>query len=88
MPPDPTVEEVKLIAYAKTLMYQKLPDPTDKFIVAFAFDMGYSQEETAIALGLTYKSVWKRIKKIRRTLSKYYELEPLQGNEIESELVK
>lgn len=73
LPPDPTPEEVKLVALAHCLIYAKLTDPTDKFIVAYVFDMGYSREECAMALGVHYKTVWSRIKKIKQILGKHYQ---------------
>lgn len=82
LPPDPTPEEIKLIAYAKTLIYRKLPDPKDKFIVAFVFDMGYSREEAAMALGCTYKTVWERVGKIKKILSQHYRVKFPEGNEV------
>ncbi len=88
LPPDPTPEEIKIIAYAKTLIYQKLPDAKDKFIVAYVFDMGYSREEAAIALGVSYKTVWERIRRIRTVLAAHYELTPIQGNESSQNLLE
>ena len=76
LPPDPTPEEMKIVSFAHSLIYAKLKDPTDKFIVAYVFDMGYSREECAMALGVHYKTVWARIKKIKVTLGDHYVGEP------------
>lgn len=72
LPPDPTPEEVKIVATAHALIYSKLKDPVDKFIVAYVFDMGYPRQDCAIALGVHYKTVWARIKKIKQTLGTAY----------------
>lgn len=72
LPPDPTPEEMKIVSYAHSLIYAKLKDPTDKFIVAYVFDMGYTREECAMALGVHYKTVWARIKKIKVVLGEKY----------------
>lgn len=83
LPPDPTPEEIKIVAYAKTLVYRKLDDPKDKFIVAYVFDMGYSRQEAAMALGCSYKTVWERIKKIKVILQQHYRVNIEEGNESE-----
>lgn len=72
LPPDPTPEEMKILSLSHAMIYAKLKDPTDKFIVAYVFDMGYSREECAFALGVHYKTVWARINKIRETLGETY----------------
>lgn len=81
LPPDLTPEEVKILAYAKTLIYQKLTDPKDKFIVAYKFDMGYSYAETALALGVTYKTVWEHVKRIKVILKKHYQVDITERND-------
>lgn len=88
MPPDPTPEEIKIVAYAKTLVYQKLPDAKDKFIVAYVFDMGYTRQEAAIALGCSYKTVWERIKRIKTILAKHYRVDMTEGNDSQSKLLE
>lgn len=72
LPPDPTPEEIKIVAFAHSMIYRKLKDPTDKFIVAYHFDLGYNRQETAMALGVHYKTVWARIKKIKQVLGEAY----------------
>lgn len=72
MPPDPTREELKIINFAHALIYSKIKDPKDKFIVAYHFDLGYTREDTAIALGCHYKTVWSRIEKIKKMLGDHY----------------
>lgn len=72
LPPDPTPEEIKIVSLAHSMIYAKLKDPTDKFIVAYVFDLGYSRHECAMALGVHYKTVWARIKKIKTVLGDAY----------------
>ena len=88
LPPDPTPEEIKIVAYAKTLIYQKLPDPKDKFIVAYKFDMGYSYAETALALGVTYKTVWEHVKRIKAILKQHYKVDITEGNDLPEKLLE
>ena len=65
LPTDTIEEDIQILNAVMTLIYQKLPDPTDKFILAFCFHMGYGKEDTARALGLSHVAVWKRMNKIR-----------------------
>lgn len=88
LPPDPTPEEIKIVAYAKTLIYQKLSDPKDKFIVAYKFDMGYSYAETAMALGVTYKTVWEHVKRIKAILAEHYNVTLDEGNDSPEKLLE
>lgn len=68
LPDDRTPEEVKILDAIMSDIYQMLDDPSDKFILAFCFHLGYGKEETARALGVSHVSVWKRIKKIQKLL--------------------
>lgn len=72
LPPDPTPEERKIINMLVVDLYRKLDDPVDKFILAFAFDLGYPKEDTARALDMSHVAVWKRIQKIRKLLEPSY----------------
>lgn len=72
LPPDPIQEDYMIINAIAVALYQKLEDPTDKFIVAMVYDMGYSREDTARALGVSYVTVYKRIKVIKEVLKKEY----------------
>ena len=83
LPPDPTPEEIKILAFGRALIYQKLPDPIDKFIVVYVFELGQDRQDAAMALGITYKAVWERIKRIRVKLAMHYPTSPLpEGNEL------
>ncbi|GEM_PF-3287581 len=68
MPPNSTVVERKIIEFAYANVYGLIPDPIDKFIIAFMFDLGNSQQATAIATGLCRKTIWKRHKRIKEVL--------------------
>lgn len=68
LPDDRTEEETKILNAIMVRIYNDLPDPTDKFILAFCFHLGFGKEDTARALGMSHVSVWKRMKKIRLLL--------------------
>lgn len=72
LPPDPMPEDFMLLNAIAIALYQKLEDPTDKFIIAMVYDMGYTREDTARALGVSYVTVYKRIKVIKEVLKKEY----------------
>jgi len=50
--------------------------------------MGYSYAETALALGVTYKTVWERTKKIKAILAKHYRVDITQRNDSPSNLLE
>lgn len=68
LPEDRTPEEVKILNAIMVKIYNNLTDPTDKFILAFTFHLGYGKEDTARALGISYVAVYRRIKKIQSLL--------------------
>ena len=72
MPSDPTPEEIKIVTFSKVLVYEKLEDPLDKLIVALVYELDYGKENAALAAGVHYKTVWSRIKKIKRILESHY----------------
>lgn len=47
-------------------VYAKIKDPIDKFITCYVFDLGHTQKETQIAVGLSKVAIWRRIKKIKQ----------------------
>lgn len=53
-------------------LYCRLQDPIDKFVVAFVFELGYTQSVTANCLDVSSAAVCKRIKKIKKKLKKKY----------------
>ena len=70
LPEDPTPEEHKILNHVAVTIYQRFNDPRDKFIISMVFDLGYGKEETARALGCSYVTVYNRIKRIERVLSR------------------
>jgi hypothetical protein len=72
LPSDYTPEEEKIVSSMAVSLYQKFDDPMDKFIIAMVFDSGYGREETALALGISYNNLWKRMKGITATLESLY----------------
>lgn len=67
-PSDVTAVEKKIINYAYANIYSLIPDPVDKFIVAFMFDMGNSPSITSVAIGLSRTSLFRRTKRIKYLL--------------------
>lgn len=72
LPPDPTAEEIMIASSLAISLYQRIKDPTDKFIIAMVYDMGYSREDAARALGISYVTVYKRLKIVKDSLKKEY----------------
>lgn len=68
LPPDVTNTELKILDYSYAHIYRMVDDPLDKFIVAFMFDLGHSTNVTAVAAGVSRKTIWERHKRIKNTL--------------------
>lgn len=68
MPLDATVIEKKIVNFAYANIYSLVHDPLDKFIIAFMFDMGNTTETTAVAAGVSRKTIWVRKNRIRKAL--------------------
>ena len=79
LPPDATPEEIKILSYVATDLYRKLDDPTDKFIVAMVYELGYGKEETAHALNVSYVTFWKRCTRIKEVLAEKYNIKVSVG---------
>jgi hypothetical protein len=71
LPPDPTIEEIKIVDALATHIYQLFDDPWDMLVLALVFDCGYGKEDVARALKRSHVTVWKRIKRIENTLYPY-----------------
>lgn len=71
LPSDATVVEEKIVNLAYAHLYRTLENPMDKFIVAFMFDMGNGVETTAIASGLSRKTVWAYHQRIKQMLADF-----------------
>ena len=53
-------------------VYKAIPDPIDKFLIAYVFELGNTRKEAEQALGLSKATIWSRIKKVRRELIKHF----------------
>jgi len=56
-------------------LYNKLSDPTDKFLIAFVFELGYTQSMAANSLNVSNAAVSKRINRIRVKLKIKYKID-------------
>lgn len=55
-------------------VYKKLDDPTDKFLVAYVFELGHTRKLAGEVLGLSKVTIWSKIKRIKRTLRECYKI--------------
>ena len=69
LPPNANRNEYQILMLGVVNLYQKLEDPTDKFLVAFVFEAGYRQVVAANVLGMTESAVTQRIDRIKKILS-------------------
>jgi DNA-directed RNA polymerase specialized sigma24 family protein len=74
LPDDCTKEELKILNNVAIDIYLQFNDPQDKFIIAMKWENGYSSEETAEALGVSYVTVYKRALKIEKALAKKFKI--------------
>lgn len=70
VPCEATKEELKILDLILADFYRKFKDPQDKFIIMSVFQLGMPRKEAARALGVSYVTVWKRIKEIKEQLEK------------------
>lgn len=68
MPPDITAIEKKILRFSYANIYGLIPDPLDKFIISFMFELGNSAQVTAVATGLSRKTIWERQKRVKELL--------------------
>jgi hypothetical protein len=54
-------------------VYKVIPDPIDKFLIAYVFELGNTRKEAEEALGLSKTTIWARLKRVRLELSKHFE---------------
>lgn len=74
LPPDSSRLEEQILNECIIRIYEKLTDPTDKFLVAFVFEVGYSKNTAANALGVTPQTISRRIKNIKKKLATGYNI--------------
>jgi len=53
-------------------VYKVIPDPIDKFLIAYVFELGNTRKEAGEALGLSKTTIWNRLKQVRIILSKHF----------------
>lgn len=71
-PPDGfTPEELGLVGCGVMSIYAKLPNDRLRFIACTLFELGYRQEDVAIALGISQEAVSQQTKTIAKALSAY-----------------
>lgn len=58
-----TLLERSLIRLNVIALYQRIPDPTDKFILLSTQEADYNQEELAQILGISQEAISKRLTK-------------------------
>ena len=75
LPQDPTPEEYGVLMHCVGNLYNKLSDPTDKFLIAFVFELGYTQSMAANSLNVSNAAVSKRINRIRVKLKIKYKID-------------
>ena len=72
-PPDGfTPEELGLIGCGVMSIYAKLPNDRLRFIACTLFELGYRQEDVAIALGISQEAVSQQTKTIAKVLAPAY----------------
>lgn len=74
MPVDPTPEEYFFLTRSISNLYSKLPDPMDKFLLAFVYELKYSQDMAAESLNKSPGWVSQRLTKIKQVLSVKYKI--------------
>lgn len=68
LPIDATPEEYEIVQYSLTNIYSQFDDPIDKFIIAFCFELNYTQSLAADCLGVPTSQVPKRVSRIKQAL--------------------
>lgn len=74
MPKDYTPEEYLIMSRSICNLYEILEDPTDKFLLAFVFELNYTQSMAAESLGKTDFWVSMRMTKIKKSLADRYKI--------------
>lgn len=80
LPIDPTPEEHEIfevmlrrtcLSRGTSHLYEIIPDPVDKFILAYVFELGHTRKSVQQAVGLSKATIWKRINRIKGILAQY-----------------
>lgn len=74
MPKDYTPEEYLIMSRSICNLYETLEDPVDKFLLAFVYELNYTQSMAAESLGKTDFWVSTRMTKIKKYLAGRYKI--------------
>lgn len=74
LPKDYTPEEYLIMSRSICNLYEILEDPTDKFLLAFVYELNYTQSMAAESLGKTDFWVSMRMTKIKKSLADRYKI--------------
>ena len=88
LPPDPTVEELKILDSLVVDLYRKFDDPLDKLIFALRYEMGYGWVDISAMTGYSQVTVMKRIRRIKDTLEDTSSIPKLKWDEASGQWVK
>lgn len=74
IPKDASKDLLEFLEIMAIDTYQELYDPIDKFIVMAVYEIGYPKHEVADSLGISYKSLYERLEKIKLILNPEYKV--------------
>ncbi len=74
LPPSYTPEEYFFLTRTISNLYSKLDDPVDKFLLAFVYELKYTQDMAAESLDKSSRWVSKRMDRIKKDLLEKYNL--------------
>ena len=74
MPSDATPEEYIFLTRSVISLYEQLPEAIDKFLIAFVYELGYTQDMAAEAIGKSPGWVSQRVAVIKKSLAKNYRI--------------
>lgn len=74
LPEQYTPEEYFILTHSISNLYSKLESSTDKFLLAFVYELKYSQDMAGEALDKSPRWVSERMTKIKEHLAKRYRI--------------
>jgi len=74
LPKDYTPEEYLIMSRSICNLYETLADPIDKFLLAFVYELNYTQSMAAESLGKTDFWVSMRMNRIKKYLAERYRI--------------
>ena len=78
MPKKYTPEEYYFLTHSISNLYSKLSDPLDKFLLAFVYELKYSQDMAAESLDKSPGWVSRRLSTIKQLLSVKYKIKKIK----------